>query len=249
MYLSSVALFVLAHIASVRAQNPTDGFDVLVSPTVQSSFAVGSALPIVWQVTPAYSGTVSIILNGGASPSTLSFITTVVTGIDTRQGGLNWTIPSNVGSFASYGLNLTLDSNSSTFQYSNAFHITGGSAVSSNTTTSSGSSSVGSTSTSASGTETVSTSLSGSSMSVIQSTPSATLPTSSSAGTTITSSPSSSSSAPRNVTASKTSSSKSSSTSTASTSSSTVKPNGAAEKVMSASLALLSAFIFALALL
>ncbi|KUJ08949.1 uncharacterized protein LY89DRAFT_690520, partial [Mollisia scopiformis] len=73
MYLSTIALFVLSHIASVRAQVPTEGFDVLTSPPKDSNFVAGGILPIVWTAGTS-SGTVSIVMNGGASPSTLQHL-------------------------------------------------------------------------------------------------------------------------------------------------------------------------------
>ncbi|CZR53586.1 uncharacterized protein PAC_03466 [Phialocephala subalpina] len=250
MYLSTLAFFVLAHSASVFAQ--TQFFDVLTSPPTGSNYVAGSVLPIVW--TPGDStGTISIVLNGGSSPSTLELITSVAKGIDTKLGGLNWTIPSGVGSFATYGLNLTLDSDSAnTFQSSFPFHITGGTTIGSDTSSSSSSGvSISATTSSGSATAsgTVSTSASGSvsSSAVIQSTPSATFSTTgtTSAGTTLTTS---SATGFSNGTATKTSSSKTSGTSSSSTSSSTVKASGAAGNVVSASLALLAALAFAVAL-
>ncbi|KAF8861476.1 hypothetical protein BDZ45DRAFT_799938 [Acephala macrosclerotiorum] len=249
MYLSTLAFLILTHSASVFAQ--TQFFDVLTSPPTGSNYPAGSVLPISW--TPGDStGTISIVLNGGSSPLTLQYITTVAKSIDTKLGGLNWTIPSGVGSFATYGLNLTLDSDSAnTFQSSFPFHITGGTAVGSDTSSSSsGSASATATaSSSATGSGTASTSASGtvSSTGVIQSTSSATFSTTgtTSAGTTLTTS---SSTGFLNGTATKTSSSTTSGTSSSSTSSSTVKASGAAGNVVSASLALLAALAFAVAL-
>ena len=74
MHLSLVALFVLAQSVSVLAQ--TNGFDSLTSPPLQSSYVAGSILPIVWQP-GTQTGTVSIVLNGGATPNTLNYILTV----------------------------------------------------------------------------------------------------------------------------------------------------------------------------
>lgn len=75
MYLSTLAFFVLAQSASVLAQ--TQFFDVLTSPPTGSNYLTGSVLPIVW--TPGdSSGTISIVLNGGSSPLTLEFVTSVV---------------------------------------------------------------------------------------------------------------------------------------------------------------------------
>lgn len=71
MYLTTVALFLLSHLTAVRAQ--TAGFDVLTSPASGASFAVGSILPIVWEPESS-TGTVSIALNGGATPDTLEHV-------------------------------------------------------------------------------------------------------------------------------------------------------------------------------
>lgn len=59
----------LALASSVFAQTP--GFDAISSPTQGQSVAAGSTLDIVWD--PAnYTGTVTITLLEGGSPSTLS---------------------------------------------------------------------------------------------------------------------------------------------------------------------------------
>ncbi|KAH7333120.1 hypothetical protein BKA65DRAFT_40222 [Rhexocercosporidium sp. MPI-PUGE-AT-0058] len=227
MHLSLVSLFVLVQSLSVLAQ--TAGFDSIISPPAQSSYVAGSILPIVWQP-GTQTGTVSIVLTGGTTPETLSRIVTVGKSVDNKLGGLNWTIPSNVGSFATYGLNLTLDSDpNNTFQSSFAFHITGGSSVSS-TSTGSGANLETSTSTSASGVRTVSSTISGASSTINTSTSSATSPNTSATGTTSTNSGSMSSST-------------TSSTSSASTSPASGTSGGSAN-IASTYMALLSAFVF-----
>lgn len=151
MFSFSLVLFVLANAASVLAQ--TAGFDVFSLPAAQSTFSVGSILPIVW-APQTTTGTVSIELIGGSSTNNLNPITVVVSSIPSQQGSYNWTIPSGVGQFATYGLNLTLDVNTNTFQYSSPFYITGGSSIPVSSS-SSGSSGIFSTSTSGSASGTV----------------------------------------------------------------------------------------------
>ncbi|KAK3936000.1 Ser-Thr-rich glycosyl-phosphatidyl-inositol-anchored membrane family-domain-containing protein [Diplogelasinospora grovesii] len=131
-FTAAAALFAFA--ASVLAQNPTDGFDPIVKPTKGEKVPAGSTYDIEWQPNATFTGTVSIALLGGASPSTLQILSTVAKAVDNSKGAYSWAVEKTLGSQATYGLKITWDSNTNIFQYSFPFEITGGS-------TSSGSSS------------------------------------------------------------------------------------------------------------
>jgi hypothetical protein len=131
-FTAAAALFAFA--ASVLAQNPTDGFDPIVKPTKGEKVPAGSTYDIEWQPNATFTGTVTIALLGGASPSTLQILSTVAKAVDNSKGAYSWAVEKTLGSQATYGLKITWDSNTNIFQYSFPFEITGGS-------TSSGSSS------------------------------------------------------------------------------------------------------------
>ena len=76
MMRASFLLAIVALACSSSAQNPTYGFDTISSPANQTSYKVGSSLPIVW-APESVDGTVTIVLNGGSSPNSLSPVLTV----------------------------------------------------------------------------------------------------------------------------------------------------------------------------
>jgi hypothetical protein len=120
---------VLAFAASTYAQ--TAGFDPITAPTQDQNVAAGSTLDIVWEPSANYTGTVSITLLEGATPSTLTLGNVVKAGIENSVGKFSWAIPSDIATFATYGFKITLDSDTTIFQYSFPFHITGTSTSSS----------------------------------------------------------------------------------------------------------------------
>ncbi|ESZ97941.1 hypothetical protein SBOR_1664 [Sclerotinia borealis F-4128] len=116
-----VSAAILASISSVFAQ--TAGFDAISVPTNGQAVSVGDVLDITWAAN-ALSGTVTIKLLEGASPSTLSYDPVVIaTSINNLDGQYKWTVPVSVGSFATYGIAIFLDSDASTFQWSFPFVI------------------------------------------------------------------------------------------------------------------------------
>lgn len=138
MHFSTVSA-VLAFAVSAYAQ--TAGFDALTSPTQDQTVAAGSTLDIIWEPTALYNkDTVTITLLQGTTPSTLStgatvaskFDASIVVNLLTKPSGsiansagkFSWAIPADIASFATYGFQLTLDSDSKIFQYSFPFHIT-----------------------------------------------------------------------------------------------------------------------------
>jgi len=67
---SAISLTFLGLQCFVNAQ--TANFDEITSPTQDQNVAAGSSLDIVWKPSEQYSGTVTIQLLQGATPSTLS---------------------------------------------------------------------------------------------------------------------------------------------------------------------------------
>ncbi|TEY42736.1 hypothetical protein BOTCAL_0385g00140 [Botryotinia calthae] len=116
-----VSAAILASISSVFAQTP--GFDAISVPTNGQVVKVGDVLDITWAPN-SVPGTVTIKLLEGASPATLNYDPVVVaTSVNNLDGSYKWTIPASVGSFATYGIAIFLDSDINTFQWSFPFVI------------------------------------------------------------------------------------------------------------------------------
>ncbi|TVY86058.1 hypothetical protein LAWI1_G008954, partial [Lachnellula willkommii] len=133
-------IFALAAFTSaVLATDPTPGFDAITSPsTKDQQVPAGSAFTITWSAASytADSDTVSIVILAGNDPTTLQPGATI-TSIKNSVGSYTWTVPSSTA--VTYGFKIQLDSDPSIFQYSQPFHITGGSASSSSSVSSSAS--------------------------------------------------------------------------------------------------------------
>lgn len=170
----------LAFASSALAQ--TSGFDPITVPTNNADVPAGQTLTVQWEPSTNYTGTVSLLLLGGATPSTLELGPTIASGLDNSAGKYDWAVSSTLGADATYGLKLVLDSDTTIFQYSFPFHITGGSTNSSSTTgsTSTGSSATGSVS--KTGSSTTVTTSSGSSTSSSLAAPTSTFSTVTPAG-------------------------------------------------------------------
>jgi len=134
---SFISTAILAFASAVYATNPTPGFDPITSPIQDQNIAAGSSFDIVWDPSANYTGTVTIQLLQGATPSTLSTGDVIKAGIDSSAGTYTWAVPTTLQYFATYGFVITADSNSTLFQYSFPFHVTGlsGAAVGSSTST------------------------------------------------------------------------------------------------------------------
>ncbi|KAL2263445.1 hypothetical protein VTK26DRAFT_6743 [Humicola hyalothermophila] len=116
---------VLAFTSAVFAQGgPTDGFNAIVKPTKGENVPAGSTYKIEWQYNEAFPGTVSIGLLGGSSPSTLSVVDSIATGVDATEESFDWEVPEDAGDLATYGIMITLESDPETFQYGFPFQIT-----------------------------------------------------------------------------------------------------------------------------
>ncbi|KAH8885087.1 hypothetical protein GQ53DRAFT_367194 [Thozetella sp. PMI_491] len=113
------AATVLAFAASALAQ--TLHFDAITKPGQSETIPAGSKYTIQWEPSTEYSGTVSLSVIGGASPQTLQPVADIAKSVDNSLGTYDWAVPSSLGSLAVYGIQITLDSNSSIFQYSFPF--------------------------------------------------------------------------------------------------------------------------------
>lgn len=116
----------LAFASSVVAQ--TAGFDAITAPTQDQNIPAGSTFDIVWQPGNV-TGTITLTLLQGATASTLEAGPVVAANIDNTLGTCKWNVPAS-STFATYGFKLTLDANTTEFQYSFPFHITGGTTTS-----------------------------------------------------------------------------------------------------------------------
>jgi hypothetical protein len=70
MRYSFISAAILALSSSVFAQ--TTGFDPISSPTQDQNVPAGTSLDILWQPSTTYTGTITITLLEGATPSTLA---------------------------------------------------------------------------------------------------------------------------------------------------------------------------------
>lgn len=122
---SFVSAAVLAFASAVFATNPTPGFDPITSPFQDENVPAGKPFEIVWQPSKNYAGTVTIQLLQGATPSTLSAGDVIKGGIDSTVGKYTWDVPTSLKYFATYGFTITQDTNTTCFQYSFPFHVTG----------------------------------------------------------------------------------------------------------------------------
>jgi hypothetical protein len=70
MRYSFISAAILALTAGVFAQ--TTNFDPITAPTQDQNVPAGTSLNIVWQPSTTYTGTITITLLEGSSPSTLA---------------------------------------------------------------------------------------------------------------------------------------------------------------------------------
>ncbi|EFX02708.1 GPI anchored serine-threonine rich protein [Grosmannia clavigera kw1407] len=116
------AASILALAVSALAQ--TAGFDAISKPTDNEQLTAGDSYAITWEPSSTYTGTVSIALLGGATPQTLQVLSTISSGVKNSVGSYSWSVGSDLGTLETYGIRITLDSDTSVFQYSYPFHIT-----------------------------------------------------------------------------------------------------------------------------
>ncbi|KAH8675806.1 Ser-Thr-rich glycosyl-phosphatidyl-inositol-anchored membrane family-domain-containing protein [Xylariales sp. PMI_506] len=132
----------LAFAASALADT-TAGFDAITAPGDGDSVPAGESYTIKWEPGTYTTGTVTISLIGGADSAHLNTVETIATDVESSAGSYVWAVESTLGDLATYGIQITLDSNTTIYQYSFPFPITGGS-DSGSSSSSSGSSSVAS---------------------------------------------------------------------------------------------------------
>ncbi|KAK4100628.1 hypothetical protein N658DRAFT_507638 [Parathielavia hyrcaniae] len=125
----SVAAVLALAASLVQAQ--TAGFHPITAPTEGEEVPAGATYEIVWQPSAAHPGDITIGLLGGSSPGTLNIIDTIAAGVDGATGSFSWPVPATLGNLATYGIMITLDSDTSVFQFGFPFKIVGGSSASS----------------------------------------------------------------------------------------------------------------------
>jgi len=129
--ISAAALAAL--ISTALAQ--TSDFDPIFTPTKDEKVPAGKDYEITWQSVAKYPGGVTLSVLGGADPGSLQPIGTIGKA-DNSAGKFKWSVASDLGSEVTYGIQITLDSDKTVFQYSMPFHITGASGGSHNGSTS-----------------------------------------------------------------------------------------------------------------
>lgn len=119
----------LAFVASVTAQDPN--FDSINTPLKGAQIQAGQPFTITWSLLSATTptGPATITLIGGDSQKNLAPIATIGH-VQNEDLKFVWSVDASLGAQPLYGLNLTLDADTSHFQYSNPFQIVGGAAAS-----------------------------------------------------------------------------------------------------------------------
>ncbi|EPE29143.1 GPI anchored serine-threonine rich protein [Glarea lozoyensis ATCC 20868] len=146
MRFTSAIFAAVALATSVFAQETTPGFAAITAPTKDANLVAGSDFKIEWQpgTTPSSATFTIQLLQGGPTQDKLVIGETIAAGVP-NSGSYNWKVPSGL-TFELYGIKISLDSAPTTFQYSNPFHIVGGSSSSSTVSTTSSASSSSTTS-------------------------------------------------------------------------------------------------------
>jgi hypothetical protein len=120
---SAVYAAVAALASSVLAQ--TTGFDAITKPAKDETIAAGETYTVEWTPAAKYTGTVKLGLIGGASNLTLVPMGDIGSGIQNSAGKYEWAVGAGLGKDNVYGLTITLEKDTTIFQYSNPFHIKG----------------------------------------------------------------------------------------------------------------------------
>ncbi|CAK7220010.1 hypothetical protein SCUCBS95973_004011 [Sporothrix curviconia] len=173
------AATLVAFASAVLAQ--TANFDVISQPTEGSVVPAGETYTIVWAPTADYNNdTITLTLLGGATSKTLQQVSVIKAGVENSAGKYEWAVSSSLGADATYGIEITLDSDPSILEYSFPFTITASSSSSGSSSGSSSSDSVSSSAASSAAASSTSTKTSSSSSSARVSTTSTTSQSSSS---------------------------------------------------------------------
>ncbi|KAK0734892.1 Ser-Thr-rich glycosyl-phosphatidyl-inositol-anchored membrane family-domain-containing protein [Lasiosphaeria miniovina] len=129
----------VAFASAVLAQKlPTPGFDAISRPTKGEKIPAGSSYKIVWEPSTVHTGPIAIDLLGGPTPGLLNVVNSIAAGVDQTAGTFSWAVGKELGALATYGIQISLESNTSIFQWGNPFEITGG-VIGTTSTTSAGS--------------------------------------------------------------------------------------------------------------
>lgn len=114
---------VLALATSALAQTP--GFDVISKPGKNEQVPAGSTFDIKWD--PAsHDGTVTLSLIGGPEPAKLDVLQEIAKSVDNSAGSYSWSVSKDLGQHAVYGIKITSDKDTTVFQFSFPFQISGG---------------------------------------------------------------------------------------------------------------------------
>ncbi|KAL2270956.1 hypothetical protein VTJ83DRAFT_327 [Remersonia thermophila] len=112
---------VVAFAAATLAQ--TTGFHPITKPVQGEEVQAGSTYEIVWLPDNTHPGEITIELLGGATPSTLNIVGTIATGVAGSAGKYSWSVPASLGDLATYGIKISLASDTTVFQYGFPFKI------------------------------------------------------------------------------------------------------------------------------
>jgi len=115
----------------------TPGFNVLSKPAFDEVIPAGKATEIEWDPTAEFPETISILLYGGDSRSTLDKVISIASGVDSADGTYSWTVPATLGSHKVYGVRIESETNSTRYQWGNPFTIKAGKGSTTTVTTTS----------------------------------------------------------------------------------------------------------------
>lgn len=115
---------VLAFAGAAFAQ--TEGFAVISKPTKGEKVPAGSTYEVQFAPNAKWEGTATVDLLAGDSDKGLQLVKPpVATNVDISKGSFEWDVASTLGDKAVYGLQITLDSDKTVYQYSFPFQIVG----------------------------------------------------------------------------------------------------------------------------
>jgi len=117
------AAALLAFASSALAQ--TADFDAILTPTKDAIVPAGSTFDVTWTSIAKYSGSVTLSLLGGKTNTSLAALGSIGTATNSANK-FAWAVDATLGDEPLYGIQITLDSDSTIFQFSNPFHIKGG---------------------------------------------------------------------------------------------------------------------------
>ncbi|TAQ84483.1 hypothetical protein B7494_g7192 [Chlorociboria aeruginascens] len=120
MHFTLITAAIMAFASSTFAQ--VSGFDVMTSPADSFTYNAGSTLNIIW-APGTEAGNVTLTLMQGASPGSLQVGPVLATNYNNTLGKYPWAIPTDMTWHGTYGINISLVTNVTHFQYSFPFYI------------------------------------------------------------------------------------------------------------------------------